>query len=177
MTIICRTIRIGPSQSAALAAGALSLAEAVASSRAYSDVYRYWDGIAFLLARHVSDGPARRWRELGTAIRSERDRQGDAQASPPPQHLSAADVKALADALAQIEPDALAPHYDAVAMDTAGVYPQCWVRWEETFDPLGQLLEHYHFLQQVTRSGASAGDGLLLVYEDDGDEPFVEDDE
>lgn len=185
MTIICRTLRIGASESEALASGTLALDAAIASSRNYSDVYRYWHGIEYLLRLHLPDVTAAEWRRLGAPLVSEVDatphasKGGTSAAAqhriPHTQHLRPSDVDALAQALRDVEPEDLAPHYDAAALDAANVYPLCWQAWEETFDPLGQLLEHYHFLRQTSASAAAAGDALLLVYEDDGDEPFAED--
>jgi hypothetical protein len=36
---------------------------------------------------------------------------------------------------------------------------------EETFDPLGQVLEHYSFLREFTMKCASSGQALLLYFE------------
>ncbi|MHB1330227.1 MAG: DUF1877 family protein [Gemmatimonadales bacterium] len=170
MTIICRTLRIGATQSAALSAGALSLPDAIASSRNHSDMYRYWDGISFLLNRHAPGHVAGSWRTLGDEVAPAAD------GLPAARLLSPDALRSLAGALVSIEPETLAPHYAAAALDAAGIYPDCWQRWEETFDPLGQLLEHYHFLKQVCTGGSAAGDALLLVFEDDGDLPIYDDD-
>lgn len=171
MTVICRLLRLTPPNAAALEASPATLGDAIASSKNYSDVYRYWDGISFLLARHGPGTPVAAWRTLGAEV------SGPNGNLPGAHLIPVAAVKTLATTLAGIDPDALAPHYDAAALDAAAVYPQCWERWEETFDPLGQLLEHYHFLQQSTAGAAKAGDALLLVYEDDGDDPCPPDDE
>jgi hypothetical protein len=171
MTVICRLLRLTEPTAAQLAAAPASLPQAVASSKKYSDVYRYWDAISFLLARHAAASPAATWRTLGTDISAVDDGLPGAHLIP------AADVRALAAALAPIEPDALAPHYDAAALDAAAVYPGCWARWEETFDPLGQVLEHYHFLRLSTAGAAKASEALLLVYEDDGDDPCPADED
>jgi hypothetical protein len=45
----------------------------------------------------------------------------------------------LGNDLEATEPDALAEHYDAAKLDGPAVYPACWQKWEETFDPLGQV--------------------------------------
>lgn len=168
MTVICRLLRLTPDTAAGLAAGRVSLADAQATSRDTSDVYRYWDGIAHLLQQHAPDALPLRWREAGRALAS------DAEDLPSPRLLDAAAVQALAAAIADLEPEALVPYYDAAALDAAGVYPGCWVAWEETFDPLGQLLEHYHFLRMFTSAAAAAGAAALVVYEEDGDEPLSE---
>jgi hypothetical protein len=77
-------------------------------------------------------------------------------------------VAALDATIRDIDPDALIPHYDAAALDDAGIYPRTWVEWEETFDPLGQVLEHYSYLQFSAKQCASAGDSLVLYFAEDG---------
>lgn len=65
-----------------------------------------------------------------------------------------------------IQPDDLSEHYDAGALDAALVYPATRHAWEEDFDPLGQLREHYSFLQQFTSQCAKANAALLLQFEE-----------
>jgi hypothetical protein len=79
-------------------------------------------------------------------------------------------VKQLDATIRDIEPDALSDHYEADALDEAKIYPRTWVEWEETFDPLGQVLEHYSYLQFSTKQCASAGDSLVLYFVDDGED-------
>jgi hypothetical protein len=74
-------------------------------------------------------------------------------------------VKELDAALAQISPEDLLPHYDAAALDAAGIYPVTWQEWEEDFDPLGQALEHYYFLQEFTAQCAQANAAMLLYFD------------
>ena len=170
MTIICRLLRVAPATERALRSGETTLEAATASAKDASDVYRYWGGVSALLGAHAPGSAAARWRHLGAAVGPERAPLPRAQA------LAPAEVAELAAALAGIAPEDLAPHYDAERLDLAETYPACWARWEETFDPLGQLLEHYHFLRQFTAGAAAAGEAALFVYEDDGDPPWVDDD-
>ena len=51
-------------------------------------------------------------------------------------------------------------------MDAATVYPGTWDEWEETYDPLGQVLEHYSFLQERAQHCSADGRSLLLVFEE-----------
>jgi hypothetical protein len=74
-------------------------------------------------------------------------------------------VAALNAVLRDVAPDDLAEHYDASATDAANVYPGTWRVWEEDFDPLGQVLEHYFFLQQFVSQCAGAQTGLLLHFD------------
>ena len=164
MAIICNLIQVPPATAAELARGSGDLAGAVAAAKIYSGVYRYWDGIQFLLAQHSPGSRAGRWRELGAAVST------GAGAVPGARIIDAAETAALHAELDAIPPDDLAPHYDAEALDAAGISPRTWVEWEETFDPLGQMLEHYSYLQYFVKGCAEAGAALLLVYEDNGDD-------
>jgi hypothetical protein len=167
VAIICRLIQLTPDRAMKLSAGAADsadIAEAVQSARVYSDVYRYWDGIGFLLARHRPGSDAARWLESGVAV------SGVTGQVPGARILGAAEVAMLDAELRSIEADDLAPHYDAALLDQEGRYPRCWQEWEETFDPLGQMLEHYSFLQHAAKNCATAGNALLLYFVDNGDD-------
>ena len=156
---ICRLIQLTPQEGDALVAQPDRLKDVVAAARVHSDVYRYWHGIQFLLNRHRPDTPAAQWLELGRAIRN-----GDASL-PDDRVIMPADVAALNASIRDVAPDDLAPHYDAGAMDVAKVYPETWRAWEEDFDPLGQMLEHYFFLQQFVARCAEAQAALLLHFD------------
>jgi hypothetical protein len=79
--------------------------------------------------------------------------------------LSAARVQEIDAEMRHVQPDDLIPHYEASALDAAQIYPVTWQAWEEDFDPLGQVLEHYFFLQQFTSRCAEARAGLLLYFD------------
>ena len=79
--------------------------------------------------------------------------------------LSSAQVRELDAELRTIQPDELIAHYDATGLDAAQIYPITWQAWEEDFDPLGQVLEHYSFLQQFTAQCVKAGAALLLYFD------------
>ena len=159
MPTICRLIQLSPSQAEALLAQPGSLNDEVAAAQASSDVYRYWHGIQFLLGRHRPETPAAQWLELGQRIPG-----GDASL-PDDRLVRPADVASLDAVLKDVPPDDLAAHYDASAMDRANVYPGTWQEWEEDFDPLGQMLEHYFFLQQFVSQCAGAQAALLLHFD------------
>jgi len=156
MPVICRLIQVLPAAATKLAADTSQLASTIEAAKIYSDVYRYWHGIDWLLAAH---GHSHTILKAGQAVS-----QADGP-TPASRLLQPAEVARLNDALKNIEPDALAPHYDAAALDQAGIYPREWVEWEETFDPLGQVLEHYHFLREFAANRAKAGDGMLFFFE------------
>ena len=164
MPIICRLLAVRADQAATLGAQPAGLTQAVESAKIYSDVYRYWHAIEYLLAQHSATSVAGKWLRLGEAV------SPAAEDIPAARVIAPAGVKELDAALRPIEPDDLIPHYEADALDQAGVYPRTWVVWEETFDPLGQVLEHYSFLREFAAKRAAAGDALLLyfVFVDEG---------
>jgi len=164
MPIICRLLELTPEQGASLTAHPNDLDQVVAASRSSSDVYRYWHAIEYLLAWHRPDSVAAQWLELGQAVAT------PTQDLPASRLLPSQEVVRLDEALDGVEPEDLGPHYDASALDQAGVYPRCWQTWEETFDPLGQVLEHYWFLWQFVRHCRANGAALVLYFTflDDG---------
>jgi hypothetical protein len=143
-----------------LEANASPLPDAIRSAKNHSDVYRYWHAIEYLLTQHAPTSPMAQWLKAGTAVSAH---SGDIPAA---RLIPANDVTEIDRLLQRIEPEDLIPYYDAAALDAAAVYPRTWQEWEETFDPLGQVLEHYSFLQFAARSCADAGDSLLLVFEE-----------
>ena len=159
MPAICRLIQLTPAEGDALLARPDSLRDCVAAAKVHSDVYRYWHGIQFLLARHRPDTAAARWLELGRPI------PGSDPPLPDDRLILPTDVAELDAALREVAPDDLAEHYDASAMDAANVYPGTWQVWEEDFDPLGQVLEHYFFLQQFASQCAGTRTALLLHFD------------
>jgi hypothetical protein len=169
---VCRLLRLSPECAKLLVEQRESLDQFVESAQTYSDVYRYWDAIQYLLSRHQPESIAANWLTVGEAVSIGSDEIPSARLISPDQ------VSQINAALQQFEPDDLIPYYDAGALDAASVYPQCWKRWEETFDPLGQVLEHYWFLKQFAASCAASGDALLLCFEfvDDGSDGFDDDD-
>jgi hypothetical protein len=160
MAIICRTYELPAEAASQLQANAARLPDAIKASRDYGDVYRYWHAIEYLLTRHAPSSPVARWLSLGTPVSAV---AGDIPAA---RLIPAEDVAQLHRLLQGIEPEQLFPHYDAAALDAAAVYPGTWREWEETFDPLGQVLEHYSFLQSRAQSCAEGGKSLLLVFEE-----------
>ncbi len=164
MPTICRLLRLPTDQATSLITRPDDLLNCVEQAKVYSDVYRYWHAIEYLLAKHRPDSAAAHWLNLGQAVST-----ADGE-MPAARVILAQEVARLAAALKEIEPEDLAVHYEAEALDRAGVYPHCWEEWEETFDPLGQVLEHYWFLKEFASQCALAGEALLLyfVFLDDG---------
>ena len=164
MPIICRLLELPPECAISITTQSGDLGQSIEAAEIYSDVYRYWHAIQYLLAQHSPASPAAHWLSLGQTVSTATPEV------PAGRVILPQDVAELDAALRTIEPDDLIPHYEAEALDEAGVYPRRWKVWEETFDPLGQVLEHYAFLQEFVRKCASTGDALLLDFEfvDDG---------
>src|SRR5262249_50233511 len=161
MPVICRLLAQPSAKTNELGARPEQLEEAVQSSKRYTDVYRYWDGIRFLLARTRPGSHAGNWLDLGARVSTGTSRVPGARI------IAATEVEKLHGELQSIAPEDLAPHYDATDLDDANVYPSKWREWEETFDPLGQVLEHYTFLQSIASDCAAEGHALLLFFIDD----------
>ena len=160
MQTICRLIQLVPEEAEGLVADPASLPLHRKAAKIYSDVYRYWHAIEYLLARHRPGSVAARWLTVGTTV------SPDSGSIPGARVLSPAQVQELNTDLRDIQPEDLAEHYDAGALDAARVYPGTWQEWEEDFDPLGQVLEHYSFLQQFASKCATANAALLLHFEE-----------
>jgi hypothetical protein len=159
MPTICRLIQLSPDDAASLVANPGSLSNLARSATIYSDVYRYWHAIEYLLAQHRPASAAAKWLATGTPV-------SPASADIPSARLvSTAQVQEIDADLCNIQPDDLAGYYDAAALDAAEIYPATWQVWEEDFDPLGQVLEHYSFLQQFVQQCAKARAALLLYFD------------
>lgn len=159
MQTICRLIRLAPADVASLLSDPATLSSRVQSAGIYSDVYRYWHAIEYLLGAHSPGSAAARWLETGTPV------SPATETIPSSRLLTASHVREIDAALEPIEPEALAPFYDAAVLDAARIYPGTWRAWEEEFDPLGQVLEHYWFLKEFLRQCAQAEAGALLCFE------------
>jgi len=159
MQTICRLIPLLPNDAASLVTNPASLPQRVGSAKDYSDVYRYWHAIEYLLAQHRPGSAAASWLTMGATL------SAAGADIPSARVLSDAEVRQIDAELRPIPPDDLAAHYDAAALDAAGIYPATWQEWEETFDPLGQVLEHYFFLQQFAAQCAQANAAALLYFD------------
>jgi len=159
MPTICRLIQLSPDEATSLVANPVSLSQQVGSATIYSDVYRYWHAIEYLLAQHRPGTAAANWLAMGTMVSGAREDVPGARV------LSRVQVQELHAELRSIQPDDLIAHNDAAALDAAQVYPITWQVWEEDFDPLGQVLEHYSFLQQFTSQCEQARAALWLYFD------------
>ena len=159
MQTICRLIQLSAADAASLVANPGSLPDRVHLATIYGDVYRYWHAIEFLLSKHRPGSASANWLASGTPV------SPDAADVPASRVLLTVQVQEIDAELRDIEPEDLLPHYDAAAMDAAQIYPVTWLAWEEEFDPLGQVLEHYYFLKDAIAQAAAAGAALLLYFD------------
>ena len=159
MQTICRLIQLSPKDADSLVAHHDKLSQVVGAAKRYSDVYRYWHAIEYLLAQHLPGSVAATWLSTGTQVSEA------TSAVPGARVLTSEQVHALDVDIGGFEPEQLITHYDAAAMDAAGIYPATWREWEEDFDPLGQVLEHYHFLRMFTSECAAEKTAMLLFFD------------
>ena len=68
MQTICRLIPLSPNDAASLVANPASLSQRVGSAKDYSDVYRYWHAIEYLLAQHRPGSAAANWLTMGATV-------------------------------------------------------------------------------------------------------------
>jgi hypothetical protein len=166
VSISCKVVKVSLDQIPAQTLSPVEEERLLESAGDSTDTYRYWHAINYLLACHSPDSPAASWvSPLPADLR-------DSEMIPPSRLLLAPEVVGLADSLQKIEPDDLIERYDARAMDEAGIYPKCWQEWEESFDPLGQVLEYYSYFREFISRCATTGDALLFHYYnyDDGND-------
>src|ERR1051325_5389542 len=101
MPTICRLIQLSPDEAASLVANPVSLSQRASAATIYSDVYRYWHAIEYLLAQHRPGTAAGNWLALGTMVS---DASGEV---PGARVLSSVQVQELDAELRRIQPDDL----------------------------------------------------------------------
>jgi hypothetical protein len=78
----------------------------------------------------------------------------------PARGFSARGLRAVADALARIDPETLRAWFDPGAMMAADACPNIRDRRPEEDDTLGYLIGHYEQLRPFIRDAAAAGEAL-----------------
>ena len=104
MPTICRLLQLSAAEAASMAAQPGNLMQSVESAKIYTDVYRYWHAIQYLLVCHRPASPQIHWLDLGQAVSAGTEDIPAARVLPP------AEVKQLDALLREIEPDELIPH-------------------------------------------------------------------
>lgn len=114
-----------------------------------------WDAIHFLLTGRRDGGSP----PMANAIKGGHPIGPDLGMGPA-RYLAPEEVKAVADALAQVTKDILRRQFNPVAMKKAKVYnAEAWSRGDEAFE---ELFGHFEFLQRYYRNAAERGDAILI---------------
>jgi hypothetical protein len=163
MPIVCRLLGLEASAADELVRNPGILPEVVTRSSNHMEVYWFWHGIDYLLGQVEAPSAVRCLRAGGTVL-------------PPPEGLPATrlhspkQLEQIARDLREVAPEALLSGYDPRTMDTARVYPERWAELDEEHDILGDLLEHYAYMQEFAGRCAAEGQALLVFHERRDDE-------
>lgn len=158
MPITCRLLALDAAAAASLSKDPGTLARHAASCDTFTELYYFWHGIDYLLARSEAPEAARCLRFGGTEIPS-------GPGLPVSRLHQPAAMPVVATRLAAVPAEDLVVAYDPEALDSAGVYPERWVALSEESDLLGDLLEHYRYLQQFTARRKQDRRAMLVLYE------------
>lgn len=85
---------------------------------------------------------------------------GDDAGYGPARYLTPSQVKAIAEELAAVNPQAFSASYNPAALDAAEVYPQIWER--DGADGLEYVLHYFIQLSSFYQSAAERGDAALI---------------
>ena len=80
----------------------------------------------------------------------------------PARGFSAKEVRAIAEALDEIDAETLRARFDPQAMMEADIYPAIWDRPLTEDDTLGYLLEYFAELREFIAEAAATGEALLV---------------
>ncbi len=121
------------------------------------EIDKAWGGIHYLLTGTALEGSG----PTAFLVTGGRD-IGDVDVGyGPARAFSSVETKAIADALAVLEPDFLRGRFDAQKMTELEVYPSIWLR-EGKDSALGSLLRHYETLRGDVRRAANNGLAMLV---------------
>jgi hypothetical protein len=163
MPIICRLLGLTADEAATLERDHTALPEVVAQSNNHTEVYWFWHGIDHLLAEVEAPTAAHCLRAGGIEM-------GATLEMPPARLHLAPSLRKINTALGEVAPEALFAGYDPATMDAAHVYPELWAELDEEHDIIGDLLEHYSYMQDFVANRIEADGALLVVYERRDDE-------
>lgn len=163
MPIVCRLLGLEASAAADLARNPDVLPDTVAQSGNRMEVYWFWHGIDYLLGQAEAPKAVHCLRAGGTVLPA-------APGLPATRLHHPAQLQQIARDLREVAPEALLSGYDPRTMDTARVYPERWAELDEEHDILGDLLEHYAYMQEFVGRRAAEGQALLVFYERRDDE-------
>jgi hypothetical protein len=163
MPIICRLLGLNPTEAATLERDHSALSTIVSQSGNHTEVYWFWHGIDHLLSEVEAPAPAHCLRRGGIEL-------GAAPELPSARLHLAPTLPKINTALGEVAPEALFAGYDPATMDAAHVYPERWAELDEEHDIIGDLLEHYSYMQDFIANRIAPGGALLVVYERRDDE-------
>src|SRR5262245_41299571 len=153
-----------------LRASPAALAKLLGRKTGRSSLGRYWHGVQYLLAGGATDvREPLLWLTSGGELLG-RNGLGEVR------YLAPHQVAPLAKAFADEAPDDLGDGvYDEAAMDAAGIYPGCWEKLAQTYDPLGTLRELYSYAREFVEACVTDRKGVALFFGEE-DEAFDEED-
>lgn len=163
MPIICRLLGLGADAAADLAHNPGTLPQKVAACNSYMEVYWFWHGIDYLLGQAEAPAAVHCLRTGGIALPPLND-------LPTTRLHTPKQLQQIAHDLLEVAPEALLSGYDPATMDAAHVYPERWAELDEEHDILGDMLEHYSYMQDFADKRATEGRALLVLYERREDE-------
>lgn len=163
MPIICRLLGLEAEAAADLVRNPGTLAAKVAECNSHIEVYWFWHGIDYLLGQAEAPPAVHCLRAGGTPLPAAGDLPISRLHTPK-------QLQQIANALLEVAPEALLSGYDPATMDAAHVYPEKWAELDEEHDILGDMLEHYSYMQQFADKRAQEGRALLVLYERREDE-------
>jgi hypothetical protein len=125
---------------------------------AHTDLDKAWHGIHFLLTGTdwEGEGPLSFLVKGGTEVGDIDVGYGPARA------FRAAEVRAIAAALAPVDEATLRARFDPAEMMKLEIYPEIWDRDPADDDTLGYCMEYYGELKQFVAGAAGRGEGLLV---------------
>lgn len=121
------------------------------------DLDKAWHGLQFLLTETAWDGPE----PLNFLVGGGRELEVD-MGYGPPRAFVAAEVSAIAGALAPLTRDVLKTRFDPKAMTAAELYPTIWDRADEHAENLEYLLGAFDRVKAFVEAAAAAKDGMLV---------------
>lgn len=155
-------LSLTPADAARLRRSPAALAKGLRRQSGRSSLGRYWHGVQYLLSGGAVDiGEPLVWLTGGGEVLGRND-LGEVRYLPP------APTARLAEAFVDELPDELGHGvYDEAAMDEAGIYPGCWRRLAQTYDPLGTLRELYSYARTFLQDCVRDKQGIVLFLEEE----------
>ena len=163
MPIICRLLGLDADAAADLARHPGSLPQKVAACDSTMEVYWFWHGIDYLLGEAEAPASVHFLRAGGTPLPALND-------LPTTRLHTPKQLQQIARDLLEVAPEALLSGYDPATMDAAHVYPEQWEALDDEHDILGDMLEHYAYMQEFADHRAGEGRALLVLFERREDE-------